>query len=154
MPDVNTVLGPASVDDLGRTLIHEHLLVGFPGWFLDARQPVYNRREAMVRVIDAFEEIKAHGVDTIVDPCPGDLGRDVEFAAEVSQRTGLNIICATGLYYEAAGITFTTSRLSVEELTDIFIREIEDGVGATGIRPGVIKIAPARAGSLTTSAGC
>jgi phosphotriesterase-related protein len=141
MTTINTVLGSADSDALGKTLIHEHLLVGFPGWFLDARQPAYNRRDAMVRVIAAFDEIKAFGVETIVDPCPSDLGRDVEFAAEVSQKTGINIVCAAGLYYENAGIPFMIRNLEVQEITDIFVKEIEDGVGSTGIRPGLLKIA-------------
>ena len=32
---VQTVLGPVSVDDLEFTLIHEHLKVGYPGWEVD-----------------------------------------------------------------------------------------------------------------------
>jgi len=37
------------------------------------------------------------GLRTFLDPCPNDLGRDVELMAEVAQATGVNIICATGL---------------------------------------------------------
>jgi len=33
---VNTVLGPCSPEDLGTTLMHEHLLIGWPGWQSDA----------------------------------------------------------------------------------------------------------------------
>ena len=65
----------------------------------------------------------------------------MEFYAEVSQRTGLHFICATGLYYEAAGLTYTFRHMEEEAICDIFQKEIEDGVDATGIRPGVIKIA-------------
>ena len=36
---VNTVQGRKAASDLGRTLIHEHVLVGFPGWFVDTRMP-------------------------------------------------------------------------------------------------------------------
>jgi predicted metal-dependent phosphotriesterase family hydrolase len=32
---INSVLGPIKVDDLGSTLIHEHLGIGWPGWELD-----------------------------------------------------------------------------------------------------------------------
>ncbi len=48
-------------------------------------------------------ELKALGVTALVDPCPIDLGRDVEFAAEVSQASGVQVICATGLYKEESG---------------------------------------------------
>jgi phosphotriesterase-related protein len=138
---VNTVAGKMAVADLGRTLVHEHVLIGFPGWFMDARQPPFKREEALKRVVDAFQELHAHGVRTVIDPCPMDLGRDVEFTAEVSQRSGINLICATGVYVEDMGIPWTMKQLPVEAIAEAFIKEIEDGVAATGIRCGVIKIA-------------
>lgn len=141
MNTVNTTLGIAKTQDLGRTLIHEHALIGFPGWFLDNRQPKYDRDEAIPRVVDAFQQLKDYGVGTVVDPCPADLGRDAEFYAEVSQRSGVNLICATGVYYEAAGLTYVFRHLDVNAIAEIFIKEIEDGIGDTGIRPGIIKIA-------------
>ena len=42
---VQTVTGTATPDELGRTLIHEHVLVGFPGWDLDAKAPPFERAE-------------------------------------------------------------------------------------------------------------
>jgi len=141
MSDIQTVLGTKPLAKLGRTLVHEHVLVGFPGWFLDNRQPKFDRDEALVRAIAAFEQLKDYGVDTVVDPCPGDLGREVDFIAEVSQKSGVDLICATGVYYEAAGQPYTLGHLDIDEVTDIFIREIEEGVGATGIKPGIVKIA-------------
>jgi phosphotriesterase-related protein len=138
---VNTVKGKLPSGELGKTLIHEHVLIGFPGWFMDARQPAFKRDEAMARVVDAFQELHGHGVKTVIDPCPMDLGRDVEFCAEVSQRTSVNLIVATGAYVEAMGIPWTLRQLPVDAIAEGFIKEIEDGVGATGIRCGVIKIA-------------
>jgi phosphotriesterase-related protein len=138
---VNTVLGPMQASELGRTLIHEHVLIGFPGWFMDARQPAFKRKEAVERVVDAFQELKGHGVKTVIDPCPMDLGRDVEFTAEVAQKSGINLICATGAYVEAMGMPYTLSALSVDAIAEGFAKEIEQGVADTGIRCGVIKIA-------------
>lgn len=141
MTTVRTVLGEKPADRLGKTLIHEHALIGFPGWFLDSRQPPFRRDDALARVTDAFAQLKDYGVETVVDPCPADLGRDVEFFAEVSQRSGVDLICASGVYYQASGITFTLGILDVEAITEIFIKELEEGVGETGIRPGIVKIA-------------
>ena len=138
---VNTVQGKVKAADLGRTLIHEHVLVGFPGWFMDTRMPAYNRREAAARVKDAFQELKGHGVTTVIDPCPMDLGRDVELIAEVSQLSGVTLICATGAYVEDMGIPYTFNTLEVDQIVECLVKEIEDGVGETGIRCGVIKIA-------------
>ena len=141
MTNITTVLGPRAADALGKTLIHEHVIIGFPGWYLDNRWPKYERGEAMARAVDAFERIKDFGVQSFVDPCPNDLGRDVEFSAELAQKTGVNIVCSTGLYYEAAGIPYLMRGLEEAELTEIFLKEIEDGVGDTGIKPGVVKVA-------------
>jgi phosphotriesterase-related protein len=138
---VNTVQGRKNASELGRTLIHEHVLVGFPGWFMDARQPPFKRAEAVSRVVDAFQELHAHGVRTVIDPCPMDLGRDVEFIAEVSQKSGVSLICTTGVYAESMGIPYTLRALPIEAVTEVFVKEIEDGIGSSGVRAGLIKIA-------------
>jgi phosphotriesterase-related protein len=138
---IQTTTGTASPAELGRTLVHEHVLVGFPGWELDARAPRFKRAEGMARAVDQMQELRGHGVGTFVDPCPMDLGRDVEFLAELSQRSGMRIICTTGAYFEAEGNTYTFRHLPVEEITAIYVQEIERGIGETGIKAGAIKIA-------------
>jgi phosphotriesterase-related protein len=138
---VQTVTGRVRPEALGRTLIHEHVLIGFPGWSLDALAPRFHRAEAMARAIDEMQRLRDLGVGTFVDPCPMDLGRDVEFLAELSQRSGLQIVCTTGAYFEAEGITHTFRHLPIEEITAIYIKEIVEGVGDTGIRAGAVKIA-------------
>lgn len=138
---LQTTLGTVSMDELGRTLIHEHAITGFPGWELDAKAPRFVRAEAMARAVDSLQALKDYGVKTFVDPCPMDLGRDVEFLAELSQKSGLHVVCATGVYYEKAGITYTFARMPLEEIVDIYVQEIEQGVNETGIKAGIIKIA-------------
>jgi phosphotriesterase-related protein len=138
---IHTTTGTAAPDELGRTLIHEHVLVGFPGWDIDAKAPRYKREEMMTRAVDQMQELLDLGVGTFVDPCPMDLGRDVEFLAELSQKSGMRIICTTGAYFEAEGVTYTFRHLPVEEITDIYVKEITEGVGDTGIRAGAVKIA-------------
>jgi phosphotriesterase-related protein len=139
--NINTTAGPITEQQLGRTLIHEHVLAGYPGWFMDTRLPPFQRAEALARVVDAFQRLHAYGIRTVVDPCPADLGRDVEFCAEVSQRSGITLICTTGVYTEAMGIPYSFRHLETEAIEEIYCREIEDGIGRTGIRAGLIKIA-------------
>ena len=138
---INSCTGPLATAALGRTLMHEHVLVGFPGWFMDVRQPPFRRQEAVERVTEAFQALHAYGVRTVVDPCPMDMGRNVELIAEVSQRSGINLICTTGAYTEQEGIPFMFRQFDVNEIADIYIREIEDGIGNSGIKPGLIKVA-------------
>jgi predicted metal-dependent phosphotriesterase family hydrolase len=146
MSTIHTVTGPCQASDLGITLMHEHLLIGWPGWESDTAAPAWDRGEAKRMCVDRMQELKGLGVTALVDPCPIDLGRDVEFAAEVSQASGVRVICATGLYKEESGAApfykfrgaFTDT---VAEMTETFVREVTEGIGRTGIKAGVIKVA-------------
>lgn len=143
---IQSVTGKIELDDLGRTLMHEHLLVGYAGWEADTVRPGMSRADMIAVCVDRIEELKTGGIDSMLDPCPSDLGRDVELIAEVAQRTGFKIICATGLYKEAEGGTAYWKFRSnfgpqVEAMAEIFIRELTEGVGGTGIRAGIIKVA-------------
>jgi len=143
---VNTVTGAIDVDDLGVTLMHEHLLIGYPGWEADTLHPSPPREEILAICVDKVEAMQGVGIQSMLDPCPNDLGRDVELAAEVSARTGFNIICATGLYKEdegGAGYWHYTRSLGrgVEAMSELFIHELTKGIGETGIRAGIIKVA-------------
>jgi phosphotriesterase-related protein len=143
---VNTVTGEIDVTKLGVTLMHEHLLIGYPGWEANTLQPGPSRDEIVAVCVDKIQSMQAVGIQSMLDPCPNDLGRDVELAAEVSSRTGFNIICATGLYKEDEGGAphwhFTRSLgLGVKAMAELFIHELTAGIGATGIRAGIIKVA-------------
>lgn len=138
---INTVTGTITEAELGRTLIHEHVLAGYPGWYMDTRLPPFRRADALAGAVDAFQRLHDYGIRSVVDPCPSDLGRDVEFCAEVSQRSGITLICTTGVYTEAFGIPYTFRHLETAAIEEIYQREIEDGIGQTGIRAGLIKIA-------------
>ncbi len=142
MASVQTVTGTCALEDLGRTLVHEHLLVGYPGWQMDALAPRFDRREAYRRAVDMLVQVREqHGLRTLLDPCPMDLGRDVEFMAEVSQASGLQIICTTGAYFEEQGLTYTFRNLPLDDIAAIYEKEITTGVGETEIRAGAIKVA-------------
>ncbi len=143
---VHTVTGPVAVTDLGVTLMHEHILIGYPGWEADTVSPGPSRDDILAVAVDKVQSMQALGIRTMLDPCPNDLGRDVELAAEVAARTGFNIICATGLYKEdEGGAAYWHFRRGIGEgvtaMAELFIRELTDGIGATGIRAGIIKVA-------------
>lgn len=138
--EIATVLGPVDAVDLGMTLVHEHLRFGWPGHELDHRVP-FDRARGISACVDRLGELREYGVRTIVDPCPIELGRDPEFAAEVSQQSGVNVVIATGLYNEHQGQPYYFRQLPVGAMTDLFVREIDEGIGTTGIRAGIVKAA-------------
>jgi phosphotriesterase-related protein len=142
---INTVTGQIGVDALGVTLMHEHLVIGFVGWESDTIHPGPGRNEMLAICSDKIRQMQEHGIRSLVDPCPNDLGRDVTLAAEVAQRTGFNIVCATGLYKEdEGGLPYWHFRARfgsiVESLAEMFIRELTVGIGDTGIKAGIIKV--------------
>ena len=142
MSTVNTVLGPMDTANLGFTLSHEHVCFGVPGVRLS--YPDFGNRQASVDE-GATELKKAYdeGVRTIIDVTTIDLGRDVEALREASERSGVNIIAATGNHLNVP-VTFASASPGV--IADLFVREIEEGIEGTGIKAGIIKVASDRGG--------
>ncbi|HYA35646.1 MAG TPA: phosphotriesterase-related protein [Candidatus Binataceae bacterium] len=141
MPQINTATGSISPGRLGTTLMHEHLLIGWAGWELDCTVPRFDRKTALKNSVEQLKQLKDMGLQSFVDPCPMDIGRDVTFAAEVADKSGVNIICATGLYKEDLGNTSYMKQRTVEQITEVYVTELTKGIGDTGIKAGVIKCA-------------
>jgi predicted metal-dependent phosphotriesterase family hydrolase len=99
------VTGPVRAADLGRTLMHEHLTVGYPGFEAHTSRPGPNRADMVTVCVERIRQLQELGYSSMLDPCPSDLGCDVELMVEVAEATGFNIICATGLYKEEEGGT-------------------------------------------------
>jgi phosphotriesterase-related protein len=144
---INSVLGPISPEELGVTLIHEHFCFGITGWFADSTIAPYDRESALQANLRVCEDAQKVGIQTIVDATPNDTGgRDPLLYKELSQRTGINIICSTGLYYEAAGSpTYWKTRVAFgtdisKMISEMMIKEIMEGIGTTGVKAGVIKV--------------
>jgi len=135
---VQTVLGPLDSSKLGFTLTHEHI----------CRVPLKvfgNRANAVAQAVDKLKEALDAGVDTIIDVTPFDVERDIRFGEEVSRKSGMRIVACTGQHFFAPE---SLNERTVEQITETFIREIEQGIDGTDIRAGVIKVA-ARNGKIT-----
>jgi phosphotriesterase-related protein len=141
MKSINTVTGTTTAEKLGTTLMHEHLLIGWAGWELDCAAPKFDRKTAFKNSVDRLKELKDLGLQSFVDPCPMDIGRDANFMAEVSQAAGVPIVCATGLYKEDLGNTAYFKQRSVNEIAEVYSSEITRGIGNTGVKAGIIKCA-------------
>lgn len=159
---VMTVEGAISPQDLGTTLIHEHLFMdsiplllkkhGYassqstgvfdccvaaearwnPGVHMD------NYRMTEIEVIAAdLAEYKAHGGMSVVECTPVDLGRNPTAVREIAKAAGVQAILGSGYYLEATHESYVGNR-SAQEVGEEIIREFTDGIGATGIRPGMI----------------
>jgi phosphotriesterase-related protein len=136
---INTVMGRCEPRDLGFTLIHEHLAAGMPGWEFDNKG--FDRKREMAKLVEQLKEIKTLGVTSFVDPCPMELGRDPEYAAEAADKSGLKVIVATGVYNEALGFPQHFRMIGPDDIAEIYVRELTEGIGSTGIKAGIIKTA-------------
>ncbi len=135
---IRTVTGDiAGVD--GRILAHEHLQID-----LSAQKGPANRiGEAEEQaVVDDLRHAKEFGLAAITDLSAPGWGRDPVALRRISEQAGIAVVCAAGFYWDpfpAVAINGT-----VEQLRDIMTSEIGSGVGATGIRCGVIKVGTTR----------
>jgi phosphotriesterase-related protein len=150
MAAINTATGTCAPKELGFTLIHEHLSAGFPGWEFD--NVGFDRKKEMATAVDRLKEIKNLGVNSIVDPCPMELGRDPEFAAEAADKSGVRVVVATGLYNEALGIPPHFRTLPPDAIAEVYVRELTEGIGKTGIKAGIIKTATGGIPGMTETA--
>jgi len=141
MKQINTVTGTVSPEKLGTTLMHEHLLIGWAGWELDCAVPKFERKSALKNCVEQLKQLKDMGLESMIDPCPMDIGRDVTFMGEVASASGVNIVCATGLYKEDLGNTAYFKQRTIEDITEVYVSEITKGIGDTGIKAGIIKCA-------------
>ena len=92
-----TVLGEIPAGVLGKTLVHEHILVDFIG----ADKISYdrwNRDQVEQKVLPYLLEAKQAGIKSIFDCTPAFLGRDVILLKRLSEKTGLHMITNTGYY--------------------------------------------------------
>lgn len=141
---VTTVLGPVEGAALGRVDAHEHLFL---------RSPMLPGEEFqdLDRMVEEVDSVRESGIDTVVDLTPMGLGRRPTDTAELSRRTGVTVVLATGIHRKAhypAGHWAHT--LAVAELVDLMVTDLETGIDnrdwqgprpmPTEVRAGIIKL--------------
>lgn len=143
---IPTLSGDIDAEWLGMTLMHEHvfvlnaeLVVNYPDQFL--------ADELVDRAVSYLNQVKDGGVDTIVDLTVMGNGRNIPLVRRVAERSKVNIVAATGWYTFHEAPTFANlngpGRLmgGPDPLAEIFIRDITEGIGDTGVKAGVLKFA-------------
>ena len=82
-------------------------------------------------------EFRNSGGGTIVDVTSIGLKRDPAALLRVSEATGLHIVMGTG-YYQRVYHPVDMDQRSVEDLTEVIVTDVTEGVSHTGIRSGII----------------
>lgn len=132
---VNTVLGEVPADALGITFTHEHLAMN-PGDPTRYGDSIFDDPGLIIRELSDFT---AAGGKTIVEMSPLNFGRDVSAYREISKAAGIHVICATG-FHKQEFLSPAMLAESDEWIAQLLIGEIEQGIGDTGVKAGVIKI--------------
>ena len=131
--EVITVLGPIAPEDMGITQTHEHLQIdamdhyGSYGFVIDDED----------RVVDELRAFTRNGGRTICDVTVDEIGRNPAALARISRAAGIHVLMGAGWYREFGYPREVEERTS-RQLADILARDIEQGVGDTGIRAGFI----------------
>ncbi|AZM51843.1 phosphotriesterase [Streptomyces sp. WAC 01529] len=131
---VRTVLGDIDPAELGVCDAHDHLFLRspqLPGQELDSV-------EAAAEELAAF---RAAGGAGVVQWTPHGMGRHAERLPELSGATGVRIVAATGLHQAAHYAPESLARLRAQDLAELFVRELTEGIGHSGVRAGLIKVA-------------
>ncbi|MFJ6466838.1 phosphotriesterase [Streptomyces sp. NPDC091387] len=132
---VRTVLGDVPAGDLGVCDAHDHLFLRSP---LLPGQELADPEDAAQR-LGSFAEL---GGCTVVQWTPYGMGRGAGSLAGLSRSTGVHVVAATGLHQAAH---YPPARLAPirDGLASLFVAELTEGIGSTGVRAGLIKVAGA-----------
>jgi len=131
--EVITVLGAIAPEELGVTQTHEHLILDAYDHYGDYGF-VIDDEELVARELQEFTRL---GGRTICDVTLDEIGRNPQALAHLSRVSGINVVMGCGWYREFAYPEIVAEKNS-NELAEILVREIEIGVGDTGIRAGLI----------------
>ena len=156
MTTIQSVSGPLETQQLGRVLMHEHVFILDPDFLinypeLDGFDEARHVPDAIVRL----NELKAGGIDTIVDLTVLGIGRNIARIATVQAETDLQILVATGLYtfnevphvIHIRGLSYPGGAAAL--LTEMFVGDINEGIAGTGVRAAILKCATDAAGGDT-----
>jgi predicted metal-dependent phosphotriesterase family hydrolase len=141
---VRTVLGDIEPAELGVTYAHEHLII-------DGGRPVqmvpdFDLGDVGTMAVEVSAAVNL-GLRSVVDAMPCDAGRNAEKLAELSRRTGVQIVAPTGLHHDRYyGPTHWSARISVDELAELFALDVTDGIDAYDYAGPVVRRTPHRAG--------
>ncbi|HCU99564.1 MAG: phosphotriesterase-related protein [Dehalococcoidia bacterium] len=137
MVTIPTAAGAIDHSDLGATLMHEHVFIRSPGVF-EAWPELWDPDKEIANAVERFSELKDAGIDSIVDLTTIDLGRDAAMVAAVARQVKLNIVMCTGVWRQPPNLF---RQMNSDEIADLFVRDIQEGIEKSDVCAGVIKLA-------------
>jgi phosphotriesterase-related protein len=151
-PGVQTYLGAVHPEELGLTLMHEHIFVRDPELERNLPGLEWSADEAVERAVAGLITLHELGVRTVVDLTVVGLGRDIALVGQVAKRVPVHLVGSTGFYVSDALPLYFRARGpgrlvgGPDPLVELMVRDIEQGIAGTGVRAGMIKVMSAEAG--------
>lgn len=140
MSTIRTVLGDIQPDEAGLVLPHEHTHILWPGAEFDHRA-AFDWDDVVGQLADEFRlGAELFGLKTLVDCTTVEMGRHPKMLCAASERSGVNVVAATGFFCESMGIPYHWRRQSVDEIAEFFVRDIREGIIGSEVRCGIIKV--------------
>ncbi|NQT58183.1 MAG: hypothetical protein HQ557_04285 [Bacteroidetes bacterium] len=160
---IKTITGPIDEKEAGFIAPHEHIFIDISHQFITP-DAISKRRLAKEKVsisnldvlsrnpflvidnlilddeetaIDEVLRFKNAGGGTLTDVTPSGIGRDPEALHRVSVRTGIHVVAGCG-YYTGDTHPDALSEMSINDLADSFLTDIEVGIEGTRFKAGVI----------------
>lgn len=147
---INSVLGKIEDNNLGVTLMHEHIT-----WDRCGAESTnkYSVEDVVNTMLPYLLDLKSSGCDTFVDATTMGSGRDIKILVECSKRTGLNILTNIGAWdgsdIEGKFVPSLLKRKEIDEIVEIWTEEFLKGIDGTNVKPAYIKIALGDTGVIT-----
>jgi phosphotriesterase-related protein len=164
MKKIMTVRGPVDPEEVGVTMMHEHIVIDLSCNFVEPleasiraqmhdpvtpdklwllrRRPFSVTLDNMVLgdeelAIDEVGYYWREGGETIVDCTSIGIGRDPRTLYRVSRATNVHVVMCAGCYVENAHPDWVRD-LDVDGLKELFVRDVMVGAEGTNIRSGII----------------
>ncbi len=151
MSFVRTVLGDIQPNEMGLTYSHEHIVI--EEGFTTLANPAFILNDIDL-ISTELTELYQMGGRTMVDTMPAACGRNVRKLAQVSVNSGINIIVPTGIHLEVYyPPNHWRYHLSVDQLTDLFIKDITEGIDEYDYNCPVVKRTTHKAGMIKLATG-
>ena len=156
MATVPTVRGEVDSAGLGQTLMHEHVVNITAEVARDYPDLSWTKdKEGVLRsVVAMLRDVKSRGIGTVVDCTAFGHGRDVDALQRINEQVDLHIVACTGIYtYDYLPFFFLYGHpvrqvdgKDVDILTEMFVRDVTEGIADSSVKAGMIKTATDHAG--------
>lgn len=151
MAFIRTVLGDIPAAQAGVTYAHEHLIIekSFP----TLANPDFLLND-VDKVAHELTQVYQSGGRTMVDTMPANCGRNVLKLAEVSRRTGMQIVAPTGIHLEQYyPLSHWRYQYSEDQLTRLFVADVTEGIDAFDYNGPILERTTHKAGMVKLATG-